>query len=107
MGVRLSPVERWVSVFRLRLLSGEETMACCYEPLFERHSNPEIADIGQGGGAEYTVGACRNCGAVLIHCWAGGVAESIQVVTQDLVDYFLAADPPTRKKLLAEWFNDR
>lgn len=80
-------------------------MSCCSEQLFERHSNPEIADIGQGGGAEYTVGRCKNCGAVLVHCWVGGVAESIQVVFQDLIDSFVAAAPESRKKLLDDWFN--
>ena len=80
-------------------------MSCCSEQLFQRHSNPKIADIGSGGGAEYTVGSCRNCGAVLIHCWAGGVAGSIQVVSQELIDSFVEADPQSRKKLLSDWFN--
>jgi hypothetical protein len=80
-------------------------MSCCSEQLFERHPNPEIADIGQGGGAEYTVGGCKNCGAVLIHCWAGGVVEGIRVVSQGLIDTFVAADPKLRKKLLSDWFN--
>jgi len=82
-----------------------EIMSCCSKQVFERHPNPEIADIGQGGGAEYTVGGCKNCGAVLIHSWAGGVAGSIRVVSQDLIDSFLAADPQSRKKLLGDWFN--
>ena len=80
-------------------------MSCCSEQSFERHSNPEIADIGKGGGAEYTVGGCKNCGALLIHCWAGGVAESIQVVSQELIDSFVEADPQSRKKLLGDWFS--
>ena len=80
-------------------------MSCCSEQLFVRHSNPEIADIGQGGGAEYTVGRCQNCGAVLVHCWVGGVAEVIQVVSQDLIDSFMAVAPAPRKKRLGDWFN--
>jgi len=80
-------------------------MSCCSGQIFERHSNPEIADIGQGGGAEYTVGRCNQCGAVLIHCWMGGVAECIHVVSQDLIDSFIAVDPKSRKKLLGNWFN--
>lgn len=80
-------------------------MSCCSEQRFERHPNPEIADIGQGGGAEYTVGQCKGCGALLIHCWVGSVAECTQVVSQDLIDSFLAADPKPRKKLLGDWFN--
>lgn len=82
-------------------------MSCCSEQSFERHSNPEIADIGKGGGAEYTVGGCTSCGALLIHCWAGGVAESIRVVSQESIDSFVEADPQTRKKLLGDWFNSR
>lgn len=80
-------------------------MTCCSKQLFERHSNPEIADIGTGGGAEYTVGRCKNCGAMLIHCWVGGVAESTRVVSRELVDSFVEADLPSRKKLLSDWFN--
>ena len=80
-------------------------MTCCSNQAFERHLDPEVADIGQGGGAEYTVGRCENCGAVLIHCWAGGVAGGIQVVSQALVDRFLAAEPASRRGLLGEWFN--
>ena len=80
-------------------------MSCCSEQLFERHSNPEIADIGQGKGVEYTVGRCKKCGAVLVHCWLGGVAGSTHVVSQDLIDSFVAADPRSRKKLLDDWFN--
>ena len=80
-------------------------MSCCAEQVFERHSNPDIADIGSGGGAEYTVGWCKSCGAVLVHCWAGGVAEAIVVVSQELIDSFVAAAPESRKKLLGEWFN--
>lgn len=80
-------------------------MSCCSAQVFERHPDPEIADIGKGGGAEYTVGRCGNCGAVLIHCWAGGVAGWIEVVSQALIDRFLAADPPSRKALLIDWYN--
>ena len=80
-------------------------MSCCSEQVFERHSNPEIADIGQGGGVEYTVGRCKHCDAVLIHCWVGGVAEGIQVVSQNLIDSFVAVDPQVRKRLLGDWFN--
>lgn len=80
-------------------------MSCCVEQVFERHPNPEIADIGSGGGAEYTVGGCKNCGAVLVHCWAGGVVGSIVVVSQDLIDSFVTAAPESRKKLLGDWFN--
>lgn len=76
-------------------------VSCCPGQLFERHPNPEIADIGQGGGAEYTVGRCKNCGAVLVHCWVGGVAGCLQVVSQDLIDSFLAVAPEPRKKLMA------
>ena len=83
----------------------ERPVNCCSGQLFERHSSPEIADIGQGGGAEYTVGWCKNCGAVLVHCWVGGVAESVQVVSQDLIDSFMAVAPTLRKKLLGDWFN--
>lgn len=79
-------------------------MGCCSEQLFERHPNPEIADIGKSRGVEYTVGGCKNCDAVLIHCWAGGVAESIQVATRELVDSFAEADPQSRKELLGAWF---
>lgn len=80
-------------------------MNCCAQQEFERHPDPEIADIGSGGGAEYTVGRCKKCGAVLIHCWAGGVVGSTEVVSQDLIDTFLAAPPALRKKLLGDWFN--
>ena len=80
-------------------------MSCCREQLFERHSNPEIADIGKGGGVEYTVGRCKSCGAVLIHCWVGSVAGSTHVVSQALIDSFVEAAPESRKKLLADWFN--
>jgi hypothetical protein len=80
-------------------------MSCCSEQTFERHPDPDVADIGQGGGAEYTVGRCHNCGAVLIHCWAGGVVGCVEVVSQALVDRFMAADPKARKALLGEWFN--
>ena len=80
-------------------------MPCCAAQQFERHPDPQIADIGQGGGAEYTVGSCKSCGAVLIHCWVGGVAESIHVVSQETVDAFIAAPPAQRKALLADWFN--
>ena len=80
-------------------------MSCCSEQEFERHLNPEIADIGQSRGVEYTVGRCKHCGAVLVHCWVGGVAEGIQVVSQDLIDSFVAAAPEVRKKLLGDWFN--
>jgi hypothetical protein len=80
-------------------------MRCCQAQLFERHPDPEIADLGSGGGAEYTVGRCRTCGALLIHCWAGGFAEGIAVVSPDLIDAFRAADPLARKRLLADWFD--
>jgi hypothetical protein len=80
-------------------------MSCCSERVFERHADPDIADIGKAGGVEYTVGRCRNCGAVLIHCWAGGVVEGYQVVSQALIDHFTTADPALRNVLLAEWFN--
>jgi hypothetical protein len=83
----------------------EERMSCCAEQVFERHANPDIADIGSGGGAEYTVGSCRNCGAVLIHCWTGGVVGGVVEVTRELVDSFLAAPLAERKKLLGHWFN--
>lgn len=82
-------------------------MSCCSRQSFERHPNPEIADIGSGGGAEYTVGTCSACGAVLIHFWVGGVAGGIEVVSQELVDAFLEADPKARRKLLGDWFNSR
>ena len=84
---------------------GERLMNCCQEQVFERHTDPDIADIGQGGGAEYTVGQCKNCGAVLVHCWAGGVAGGIEVVSQALIDRFMAADSKSRKLLLSDWFN--
>ncbi len=80
-------------------------MSCCSEQEFERHPNPEIADVGQGGGAEYTVGRCKSCGALLIHCWVGGVAEGIQVVSQDLIGSFVATPPESRRKVLGDWFN--
>ena len=77
---------------------------CCSKTDFERHPDPEVADIGKGGGAEFTVGRCGNCGAVLIHSWVGGVAGGITVVSQSLVDRFLAADPQSRRLLLTDWF---
>jgi hypothetical protein len=82
------------------------SQACCAKQKFERHLNPKIADIGHGGGAEYTVGNCQNCRAILIHCWvAGGASEGVEVVTKDLIDSFLAAqDPKTKTKLLRDWF---
>ncbi len=80
-------------------------MSCCSEQAFERHPDPDVADIGQGGGAEYTVGRCKSCGAVLMHCWAGGVVGGIEVVSQALIDRFLAADPKSRRALLGDWFN--
>ena len=80
-------------------------MSCCSEQEFERHSDPEIADIGKSKGVEYTVGRCKNCGAFLIHCWAGGVAGSTNVVSRDLIDSFVAAAPESRKKLLSDWFD--
>lgn len=80
-------------------------MSCCSEQTFERHPDPEIADIGSGGGAELTVGRCTNCDAVLVHCWVGGVAGGIEVVSQGLIDHFLSVDPRSRKALLRDWFN--
>lgn len=80
-------------------------MSCCSKQLFERHPNPEIADIGKAGGTEFTVGRCKNCGAVLVHCWVGSVVGCIEIVSQDLIDSFLAAAPEPRKKLLGAWFN--
>ena len=80
-------------------------MSCCAEQEFERHADPEIADIGSGGGAEMTVGRCKNCGAVLIHSWAGGVVGGVEVVSQDLIDRFMSLDPQPRRAALAEWFN--
>ena len=80
-------------------------MSCCSDQDFERHPDPDVADIGKGGGAELTVGRCTSCGAVLMHAWVGGVVGSINVVSQDLVDTLAAADPEPRKKLLIQWFN--
>ena len=80
-------------------------MGCCSEQVFERHSSPEIADIGQHQGVEYTIGRCKNCEAVLVHCWAGGVAGSTHVVSQELIDSWVAVPPMPRKRVLDEWFN--
>lgn len=79
-------------------------MKCCSEPDFERHPDPDVADIGKGGGAEFTVGSCRSCGARLVHCWVGGVAGGLRVVSRDWIDRIVAADPQTRRSLLTEWF---
>jgi len=72
---------------------------------FERHPNPAVADIGKGGGVEFTVGRCRHCGAVLMHCWAGGVAEGVVEISQELVDQLLAAAPESRKAMLIAWYD--
>ena len=67
-------------------------MSCCSEQLFERQADSEIADIGKAEGVEYTVESCKNCGAVLVHLWMGGVAGGIEVVSQALIDGFMSAD---------------
>ncbi len=81
---------------------------CCDRQNFERHPDPAIADIGHGGGAEYVVGNCLSCGAILISCWvAGGISAGLEVVSQELIDTFLGApDWKSRKKLLSDWFNE-
>jgi hypothetical protein len=80
-------------------------MSCCADQQFERHPDPEMADIGSGGGAELTVGRCTSCGALLVHCWVGGVAGGIQVVSRDLIDHFRSVEPSSRKTLIGDWFN--
>lgn len=82
-------------------------MSCCSEQVFERHEDPAIADIGSGGGAEFTVGRCKSCGALLMHCWVGSVMHpgGYEVVSQALIDRFLAEDPSSRKVMLGDWFN--
>ena len=80
-------------------------MSCCSDPDFQRHPDPDVADIGTGGGAELTVGSCRSCGARLVHCWVGGVAGGLRVVSQGWIDRMVATDPERRRPHLAEWFN--
>jgi len=40
-----------------------------------------------------------------MHCWAGSVVGATEVVSQALIDRFMAADPVARKALLTDWFN--
>ena len=80
-------------------------MDCCSEQVFETHSDPALADIGKAEGVEYTVGSCRNCGALLMNCWVGGVVGADIVVSEALIDRFMAANPQERKVLLSDWFD--
>ena len=82
--------------------------SCCKNSKFIRHPDPLIADIGEGGGAEYTIGSCGACQALLIHCWiAGGAMQAVYVVKQELIDRFVAqTDYKTRKKMLSAWFDE-
>lgn len=80
-------------------------MKCCSDQRFEAHSDPDLADIGKAKGVEYTVGSCKNCGALLMNCWAGGVVGADILVSEALINRFMAADPKERKVLLSEWFD--
>jgi hypothetical protein len=79
---------------------------CCSNQSFERHPDDRIADIGGGGGVEYTIGNCKSCGAVLIHCWVWAGRSGLEVVSQEFVSRLLSvSDYKTRKALLSDWFN--
>ena len=81
---------------------------CCQHQNFERHPDPEIADIGHGEGVEYTIGKCASCGVPLISCWVGGgMAHGLMVVSRERIDTFLDAPAGIlRRQLLSEWFNE-
>lgn len=80
---------------------------CCESLEFQRRSNPPGADIGHAEGVEFTLGSCRSCKRILIHCWvAGGYAEGYEVVDQAFVDRLSGpTNPGARKQLLADWWN--
>jgi len=40
-----------------------------------------------------------------MHCWAGGVAEGVVEISQELVDQLLAAAPESRKAMLIAWYD--
>lgn len=79
-------------------------MSCCPNVDFERHPNADVADIGKGGGAEFTIGKCTNCGALLVHSWAGGIVGGYAVVSREWIDHVVAAVPESRRAMLVAWY---
>ena len=83
------------------------TQPCCPNQAFDRHPDPDVADIGQSAGIEFTIGHCRSCGAKLMHCWAAGGASSAAVVaSEDLISQIVAIkDHKARRKFLSDWWS--
>ena len=81
--------------------------SCCQNQNFERHPDPEIADIGHGEGVEFTIGRCGGCRTPLIRFWVGGgIAEGMTVISQEQIEAFVnTQDGMTRKRLLCDWFD--
>jgi hypothetical protein len=82
---------------------------CCANPSFQRHPDADVTDIGRGAGGEYTIGTCKSCGAMLMHCWvAGGISEGVEIISAEFVSRLIAVkDRGTRTALLDAWFNAR
>jgi hypothetical protein len=80
--------------------------SCCEAQRFVRDPDQAIADIGSGGGVEFTVGNCGSCSSRLVHCWiGGGISEATVAVDQSTVEQWLEEkNPKARKALLTAWF---
>jgi len=82
-------------------------MVCCPNQSFERDPDPDVADIGSAGGVEYTIGHCKACGGLLVHCWVGGgISEGLEAVSQEFVSQLVStSDYKSRQSLLKKWFD--
>jgi hypothetical protein len=82
---------------------------CCDKMSFQRLTQDlsPLADPGKAEGVEFTLGTCKNCQRLLMHCWvASGVSEGYEIVDSRFVEQLRAAsDRQSRKKLLADWWN--
>ena len=80
------------------------SQSCCPNPAFERHLDPEIADIGSADGIEFTIGQCTACGRAVMHCWIAHLFGKELPVDQDFIDLVAAsADYQERQRLLGRW----